>query len=182
MSKAMDYESIDPGTMLELLSIPALTRITLARFAGATDDYNPMHLDDKVAATAGKDSVFAPNNLVMAYVGRMVQRWLIGGSLRRYGLRMLRLVWPGDVLTCRGVVVEKRVEGSERVVSIDVWADNQRGETVAKGRVLVVVPRDKRKGLNKTEAATGVVYHPIKAGAGASRSKAKKKTKSQTAS
>lgn len=179
MSKPFDYESIDPGTMLELLSIPALTRVTLARFAGATDDFNPMHLDDKVAATAGKDSVFAPNNLVMAYVGRMLQRWLVGASLRRYGLRMLRLVWPGDVLTCRGVVVEKRLEGSERVVSIDVWADNQRGETVAKGRALAVVPKDGKKGLSKTQAATGVVYHPSAGKAGKASAAGKKKAASK---
>ena len=72
MSNTIDYESIDKGSPLEGLSIPALTRVTLARFAGAVDDYNPMHLDDKVATATGKTSVFAPANLVMAYVGRMV--------------------------------------------------------------------------------------------------------------
>src|SRR5439155_829927 len=64
--KVIDFESVDKGTPLEGLSIPALTRVTLARFAGAVDDYNPMHLDDKVAAAAGKNSVFASAHLVMA--------------------------------------------------------------------------------------------------------------------
>lgn len=160
MKTHIDFESIDKGTPIETISIPALTRVTLARFAGASEDYNPMHLDDKVAHAAGKNSVFAPSALMMGYIGRMVQAWLQGASLRRYGLRILKLVWPGDVLTCRGVVIDKRQEGDEYVVDADVWADNQRGETVAKGRVLAVVPKDASKPLTKGEAAIGVVYHP----------------------
>jgi acyl dehydratase len=163
VTKHLDYESVDKGTPLDGLSIPALTRVTLARFAGAIDDYNPMHLDDKVAAAAGKSSVFAPSHLIMGYVGRMVEACFQGASLRRYGLRMLKLVWPGDVLTCRGVVIDKRREGSECVIDADVWADNQRGETVAKGRVLAVVPKAKGKSLTKSEAAHGLVYPAGKA-------------------
>lgn len=160
MGKTIDYESIDKGSPLEGLSIPALTRVVLARFAGATDDYNPMHLDDKVAVAAGKTSVFAPSTLVMGFIGRMVQSFFAGASLRRYGVRMLKLVWPGDVLTCRGVVIDKRIENGEHVIDADVWADNQRGETVAKGRVIAVVAATAARGLKKSESTTGVVYPP----------------------
>ena len=163
MARLLDFESIDKGSPLEGLSIPALTRVTLARFAGASDDYNPMHLDDKVAAAAGKSSVFAPSHLIMAYVGRMVEGCFTGASIRRYGLRMLKLVWPGDVLTCRGVVIDKRKESGECVIDADVWADNQRGETVAKGRVLAVIPKLPGKSLAKSEAAVGIVYPALKA-------------------
>jgi acyl dehydratase len=117
-----------------------------------------MHLDDKVATAAGKASVFAPSQLVMGYIGRMVETQFKGCALRRYGLRVLKLVWPGDVLTCRGVVIDKREENGEHVIDADVWADNQRGETVAKGRVLIVVPVNASKGLTKSEASVGVVY------------------------
>ncbi len=156
--EGLDFETIDKGMPLEGISIPALTRATLARFAGAIDDYNPMHLDDKVATAGGKASVFAPSQLVMAYIGRMVEAQFKGCSLRRYGLRVLKLVWPGDVLTCRGVVIDKREENGEHVIDADVWADNQRGETVAKGRILVVVPKSAAKGLTKSESSVGVVY------------------------
>lgn len=161
--KPLDFESVDKGSPLETFSVPALTRITLARFAGASDDYDPMHLDDKVAAAAGKASVFASSHLIMAYVGRLVESAFEGVSIRRYGLRMLKLLWPGDVMTCRGVVVDKRVEGGEHILDVDVWADNQRGETVAKGRVLAVVPGKKGAALSRTSAATGLVF-PLQSG------------------
>jgi acyl dehydratase len=156
----LDYDSVDKGTPIDGISIPALTRVAIARFAGAVDDYNPMHLDDKVAMASGKTSVFAPGNLVMGYVGRMVEAAFAGSSVRRYGLRMLKLVWPGDVLTCRGVVIDKRVENNEHIIDADVWADNQRGETVAKGRVIAVVPATKGKKLSRSESGTGLVFPP----------------------
>ena len=87
---------------------------------------------------------------------------------------MLKLVWPGDVLTCRGVVIDKREENGECVIDADVWADNQRGETVAKGRVIAIVPATSSRGLTKAEASTGVIF--VSAKPGTKKKGAKKKT------
>jgi acyl dehydratase len=122
------------GTPLQNLTTPALTRTALARFAGAIDDYNPVHLDDKVATATGKSSVFAPATMIMAYIGRMLSNNLPNARISSYQLRALKFVWPGDVLTCRGVVVSRK----DDVIEIDVWADNQRGETVAKGQITTI--------------------------------------------
>jgi acyl dehydratase len=180
VGQMIDFESLDKGSPLDGISIPALTRTTLARFAGAVDDYNPMHLDDKVATAAGKSSVFAPANLVMAQIGRMVQSFFAGTSIRRYSLRMLKLVWPGDVLTCRGVVIDKREDGKEYVIDADVWADNQRGETVAKGRVIAVVPRDPETPLSRGAQSVGLVYPVYDANSTAATKKSTKKTTKKT--
>ena len=180
MEQSIDFDSIDKGSPLEGISIPALTRSALARFAGAVDDYNAMHLDDKVAVAAGKSSVFAPANLVMGHIGRMVESFFADSSLRRYTIRMLKLVWPGDVLTCRGVVIDKREENGEYIIDADVWADNQRGETVAKGRVIASVRRDAKAPLSKAAASTGVVYTSGKAKAAAKKVTANKTTSKKT--
>ncbi len=156
----LDFATIDKGTPIDGLSVPALTRVTLARFAGAVDDYNPMHLDDRVAAAAGKASVFAPTTLIMAYLGRMVQAWLKGAYLRRFDVKVVRLVWPGDVLTCRGMMNDKREQDGEYVVEANVWADNQRGENVAKGLVIAVVPKDASKAFKPKDCDLGVLYAP----------------------
>ncbi len=158
MPRTLDFETAEAGTPIEGISIPALTRVTLARFAGAVDDYNALHLDDKVAQAAGKNSVYAPSTLVMAYMGRMIEQSMKGTSVRRFGVRVLKLLWPGDVLTCRGAIVEARKEGTDYICDIDVWCDNQRGETVAKGRILAAVPKESSKGLTKASSSLGLVY------------------------
>ena len=110
MVERLDFETAEAGSPIDGISIPALTRVTLARFAGAAEDYNALHLDDKVAQTFGKNSVYAHSTLVMSYMGRMAQDALHGTSIRRFGVRVLKLLWPGDVLTC---VIVNPVEGTE---------------------------------------------------------------------
>jgi acyl dehydratase len=173
VAEPLDFEQLDKGTPIDGLTIPALTRITLARFAGAADDYNPMHLDDKVAAASGKSSVFAPTNLIMGYVGRMIEHWLVGAVLRRFELKVVRLVWPGDVLTCRGTIIDKREEDGHYIIDADVSADNQRGENVANGLILAVIPKTPGKTTAK-EAEMGVIFHPA-GPKGGKKSTAKKK-------
>ena len=64
---------------------------------------------------------------------------------------------------------------------MDVWADNQRGETVAKGRVLAVVPKDEAATLTKASAATGLVYEvAVGYGPGGAKLAKKKVTKKKT--
>ena len=158
MVERLDFETAEAGSPIDGISIPALTRVTLARFAGAAEDYNALHLDDKVAQTFGKNSVYAHSTLVMSYMGRMAQEALHGTSIRRFGVRVLKLLWPGDVLTCRGTIVAARKEGTEYILDIDVWCDNQRGETVAKGRVLAAVAKSAESELTKAARSVGLFY------------------------
>ena len=46
----------------------------------------------------------------------------------------MKIIWPGDVLTARGRVAERRFEeGGRYATDIEVWAENQRGELVVRG-------------------------------------------------
>ena len=117
MAKRIYFESAEAGSPIEGVAVPALNRVTLARFAAAANDYNALHLDDKVAKASGKTSVYAPSTLVMGYIGKMVQQGLAGCAIRRYGLRVMKLLWPGDVLTCRGAIVDARKENGEEACS-----------------------------------------------------------------
>ncbi|MEV8195324.1 MULTISPECIES: MaoC/PaaZ C-terminal domain-containing protein [Rhodococcus] len=49
-----------------------ITRTTLALFAGASGDHNPIHIDLDAAKAAGLDDVFAHGMLSMAYLGRLL--------------------------------------------------------------------------------------------------------------
>ena len=49
-----------------------ISRLTLALFAGASGDHNPIHVDLDFARAAGMDDVFAHGMLSMAYLGRML--------------------------------------------------------------------------------------------------------------
>ncbi|MGD9549587.1 MAG: MaoC/PaaZ C-terminal domain-containing protein, partial [Burkholderiaceae bacterium] len=47
------------GDEMPVLELPPITRTTLALFAGASGDHNPIHIDIDFARKAGMPDVFA---------------------------------------------------------------------------------------------------------------------------
>ncbi len=132
--KRLYLESLRVGDELPTLVKPAIDRVQIARFAGATNDYNPMHVDETAARTAGMPSVFAQAELPMGFMSQFLSDWLKGGRLSRLAVRFVKLVWPGDVLSCKGrVLARRRDEQGRYYVDVDIWAENQKGELVLKG-------------------------------------------------
>jgi acyl dehydratase len=111
-------------------------RVQIARFAGASGDYNPLYVDEQFARNAGFPSALAPGMLAMGFLAELAADWLRGARLRRFQARFVKIVWPGDVLTARGRVADRRFEGGgSYAVDIEVWAENQRGELVTRGLI-----------------------------------------------
>jgi hypothetical protein len=46
----------------------------------------------------------------------------------------------GELLTLRGVVTRKYVEGAENLVDLEIWAENPRGERTTAGSATVFFP------------------------------------------
>src|SRR5438105_14942177 len=128
VSAAPDFESIQAGQ-----SLPPLTKhVTIElirRYAEASGDRNPIHLDEAFARSAGLPGVIAHGMLTMAFANQLVTDWLGDRSwLKRLQGRFAGMVLPGDELTCSGSVASKD-EQTRRVV-INLVVTNQRGEKV----------------------------------------------------
>ena len=136
LARQLYFEAVKVGDELPPLVKPPVDRTQIARYAGASGDYNPLHVDEHLARNAGFPSILAHGMLAMGFLGELVVDWLRGARLRRYAARFVKIVWPGDVITCRGRVVDRRFESSGvYAIDIEVWAENQRGELVLKGLV-----------------------------------------------
>src|SRR5512142_569660 len=136
LARQLYFEAVKVGDELPPLVKPPVDRTQIARYAGASGDFNPLYVDEHLARNAGFPSSLAPGMLVMGFLGELIVDWLRGARLRRYTARFVKIVWPGDVITCRGRVVDRRFEGNGvYAVDLEVWAENQRGELVLKGLV-----------------------------------------------
>jgi acyl dehydratase len=136
LARQLYFEAVKVGDELPPLVKPPVDRTQIARYAGASGDYNPLYVDELLAKNAGFPSAHAPGMLVMGFIGELVVDWLRGARLRRFTARFVKIVWPGDVITCRGRVVDRRFEGGGAyAIDMEVWAENQRGELVVKGLV-----------------------------------------------
>jgi acyl dehydratase len=81
--------------------LPPVTRVQIARYAGAIGDFNPMHVDEEFARAAGMPSVIAHGPLSAALVLDAVVGQLGVDALRSAEVRLRAAVFPGDVLTVR---------------------------------------------------------------------------------
>lgn len=102
----MSSRTVDVGTELPAVSMPAISRTTLALFAGASGDHNPIHIDIDVARSAGMDDVFAQGMLSMAYLGRVLTGWVPQSELRSFTVRFAAITPVHGVPTCSGRVTE----------------------------------------------------------------------------
>lgn len=132
-ARKLYFEGIRVGDELPALAKAPIDRVQLSRYAGASGDFNPVHVDEVYAKSVGMPSVYAPGMLVMGMLGQLISDWARGGQLRRYHVRFIKMVWPGDTVVCKGRVSDRFGEGGRYFVEVELWAENQRGELVMKG-------------------------------------------------
>ncbi|WP_307866257.1 MaoC/PaaZ C-terminal domain-containing protein [Mycolicibacterium sp. GESEQ-9] len=123
-----------------------LTRQMFVRYSGASGDLNPMHYDDELARSAGYPSVFAQGMFSAALLAGFATDWLGAPAVRRFGVRFREQVWPGDVLTCAGTVVEVSEEGDVDRVSVELTATRQTGGVAITSTAEFAVPRNTTRG------------------------------------
>jgi acyl dehydratase len=95
----------DASTGVPPLIVDQISRTTLALFAGASGDHNPIHIDLDVARSAGLDDVFAQGMLSMAYLGRLLTDWVPQERLRSWRIRFAAITPVHARPTCTGRVV-----------------------------------------------------------------------------
>jgi len=133
------YDSIQVGDKLPALQLPPVTRTTLALFAGASGDHNPIHIDTDFARRAGMPDVFAQGMLGMAWLGRLLTQWVPQAQLRRFDVRFQGITHLGHAVRCTGRVVEKLEHQGERCVRVELLSANQYGQARIAGEALVAL-------------------------------------------
>ncbi|MDR2297081.1 MAG: MaoC family dehydratase [Comamonas sp.] len=132
------YDEVQVGDLLPTLDLPPINRTTLALFAGASGDHNPIHIDTDFARKAGMPDVFAHGMLGMAWLGRLLTGWAPQSRLRRFDVRFQGITHLANAISCTGRIVEKR--DADRSVRIEVQSSNQHGQTKIAGDAWISLP------------------------------------------
>jgi hypothetical protein len=131
------------------MAIPELQRVattrTLARFAGAVEDFAEIHYDRDAAMRAGLPDVILQGYLKKAYLAEAVVNW--AGSPQR--LRRLSAQYRGvDVpsredapqsFTVRGTVTRMWQENGEKLVEIGLEGTDSSGHVTTPGKAVVAL-------------------------------------------
>jgi acyl dehydratase len=127
------------GDEIPSLELPAISRLNLALYCGASGDHNPIHVDTDFAKSAGLPDVFAHGMLSMAWLGRLLTDWVPQKAIREFSVRFAAITWVGEVVTCKATVLEKFSVKGEQRLRLAVTTLNQTGETKLIGEAVVAI-------------------------------------------
>jgi len=118
-----------------------ITQDAIQRYAEASSDFNPIHVDEEFARKTPFGGTIAHGMLVLAYVSETMaasfgRDWLAGGRLK---VRFRAPARPGDTLTVRAEPRRDRQADGQRVLEYAVECSNQNGETLISGTAEVAV-------------------------------------------
>jgi acyl dehydratase len=139
------YEEFQPGAVIEHRARLPVTQEDNAAFCRLTRNAQPLHLDEAAARKAGFPSVLV-NGLYTfsAAVGVSVEDTTAGTLVANLGYQEVehpKPVFPGDTLSFRTEVVEKRDSSKpgRGIVTLQHRVHNQKGEEVCRFRRTVMV-------------------------------------------
>ena len=133
--------------------LPAVEKLVtqegIERYAAASGDFNPIHVDHEFAATSQFGGTIAHGMMIAASISEMMtvafdEDWARSGRLK---IRFRAPVYPGDAVSTFGRVTGVRVRDGATEVRCSVGVRKQSGEDAITGDATVVVklPRGGRE-------------------------------------
>lgn len=139
MAATIGWDDVEVGTELPTRKF-RLRRVDLVRYAGASDDFNVIHWNERVARSVGLPNVIAHGMLTMAEAVRVVTDWTGDpGAVVEYGVRFTRPVVVADDDTGAELVVAAEVGAKldNRRVRVDITATSAGDKVLAMSRAVV---------------------------------------------
>ena len=120
--------------------IPAIcktiTQEKINRYADASGDYNPIHVDPEFAKNTMFKGTIGHGMMTLAYISEMMTNWLGSGWI--YGGNMEVTFFaptrPELSYAIKGKVVDKKEEAGKKVVECEIWCEDQDGNKVVAGK------------------------------------------------
>jgi len=139
------FEELVVGQEVIKLVKPAMTRIQVIRYAGASGDFNPLHTDDEVARATGFDGAIPHGMLLMGIACQAVTDWIPKKSLKKIEVRFEGVARPGDLITVRGRVTDKQTKKNNGIVICALEVRDQNEDLKVSGNFEAELPckRDK---------------------------------------
>jgi len=110
---------------------------------GFPDTIARVHWDKEMATRAGLPETYDFGGERVAWMSNVVTNWMGDDAfLRRLRVEMRAFCYVGDTVWLTARVVDKRVDGDDHAVDLELEAINQRDEQIARGTATVLLPSE----------------------------------------
>jgi acyl dehydratase len=132
------FSDVAEDAVLPVMEQGPVTRTQIAKYAGASYDFNPIHHDEEFARKSLAGGIIAHGMMIMGYLGKAATAYLGTAQFARFSSRNVTMTRPGDVLRIEGRVVEKTREATGGTLRIAMKATDQAtGELRCTGEITV---------------------------------------------
>lgn len=134
------FEDVAEGADLPEL-VKETSYMQLVVYAGASRDFYVIHHDRDHARRVGLPDVIIQGSLKAAFLGQLVTGWMgEWGTLKELAVQYRGIDVPGRLLSAKGRVTKKRVDGADHLVECEIWIENAEGERTTRGTAVVALP------------------------------------------
>lgn len=131
----IDLVSSELGTVVAAFSPPPATPDELKRYALASGDMNPLHLDRDFARQAGFENLVVHGMLGMAHLGRLLTDNFSPARIRSFNGRFAAVILAGDAVTYQARIIER----SDETATLELEAICDAGRIAINGRAEVLL-------------------------------------------
>jgi acyl dehydratase len=133
------WDQIEIGDTLFTTPYAPISRLQIAQFAAAADEFSPLNLDDEFAKNAGFQGAYAPGLMSFGFVERTLHKFADNMKILSLSATFQRLIWPGDRLSPKGLVLRRYQKNNEHRIQFSIWCENQYQEVVMKGSAICLL-------------------------------------------
>ena len=116
-----------------------ISRTTLALFAGASGDHNPIHIDLDFVRKAGLDDVFAHGMLGMAYLGQLLTNNFSQEKIKKYSAKFISITQIGAKFSLIGHIIDEIILDGEKCLKIEIKAEDQNQDVKIVGEAIIAL-------------------------------------------
>ena len=131
-----DITNIIVGNEIPEVVIEPLQQQDLIKYAKASGDYNPIHLDKNFANNIGLDNVIVHGMLIMAHLGKSIANSMTIPYLKHFSVQFSSITTLGEKLICSGQVIKIEKDKEKKIISLNLKVLNLSNDVKILGRAI----------------------------------------------
>ena len=125
------WNKIKKNQQLEKISFEPITKVQIARFASAANDFNPLHIDDSYANDVNFGGICAHNLITAGFAEQALREEAENGYLLSFSSQFHKIIRPLAELYVSGKIIRKYEKNKEPRIDIEITVKNQNHEITA---------------------------------------------------
>ena len=136
--RLLTLDSLKVGDEIPALTIPPLTRHTLALYFGASGGHNPIHVDIDFAKLSRLDEVIVKGMFSTEFLVSLLTNWVPQPALRSRKNRFAATNHIDESVTSTGKFIEIFVVDREKLVRLELQTDTPQAQTIVAEAVVAL--------------------------------------------